>query len=147
MQHIADRFDSKRGVKKAIQRRKPWFTGPLEDRDQNSTLVAGVEDFSNRFTIINKMATDKVDEPFIVIETEQTKAKDHRSSAEKEKSKVENKEFYKNMFKAKEAKSKAKELCRKQEFHVERRMWRPDEDQYVDTFLKRKGKTERKEAA
>ena len=83
------------------------------------------------------MATDKVDEPVIVIETEQAKAEVNRSSVEKEKkSKVENKEFYKNMFKAKLAKSKAKEAMSKaKEFHVERRIrtWRPDEDQYVAT--------------
>ena len=94
MQHIADRFDSKRGFKKAIKGRKPWFTGPIEDTDQNSKPVARREDFSNRLTIVNKMATDKVNEPIIVIEIEQTGAEDNSSSGEREKkSKVENKEF------------------------------------------------------
>ena len=56
------------------------------------------------------MVTGKVDESIIVIETEQTKVEDNSSSVEREKkSKVENKEFYRNMFKAKVAKSKAKE--------------------------------------
>ena len=80
------------------------------------------------------MVTNKVEEPFNVTETEQAKGKDSRSSAEKEKSKVENKEFYKNMFKSKEAKSKAEETMSKAtEFHVERRLYRPDEDPYVAT--------------
>ena len=106
MQHIADRFDSEKGVMKAIQRRKPWFKGPLEDSNQAHTPLARVQDFSNRFTYIN----DMVKEPLNM--KEQAKGENTRSSAKKEKSKVDNKEFYKNMFKtdkAKKAVSKATE--------------------------------------
>ena len=87
MQNITDRFDSKRGVKKAIQRRKPWFTGPLEDKDQTSTLVARKVDFSNRLTVVNQLAADYAKEPVVEKEIEKQKKSD-----------AGNKEFYKNMF-------------------------------------------------
>ena len=93
MQHIADRFDSERGVTKAIQRRKPWFKGPLEDSNQTHTPLARVQDLSTRFTYIDEMVKGPLNMK------EQAKGEDTRSSAEKEKSKVDNKKFYKNMFK------------------------------------------------
>ena len=58
MQHIADIFDSERGVTKAIQRRKPWFKGPLEDSNQTHTPLARVQDLSTRFTYINERASE-----------------------------------------------------------------------------------------
>ena len=63
MQNITDRLDSKRGVEKAIQRRKHWFTGPLEETDQTSTLAARKLDFSNRLTVVNQLAADYAKEP------------------------------------------------------------------------------------
>ena len=87
MQNINERFDSKRGVKKAIQRRKPWFTGTSEDKDQTSTLVARKVDFSNRLTVVKQLAADYAKEPVVEKETKKQRKPD-----------AGNKEFYKNMF-------------------------------------------------